>query len=267
MKKTKQLSTLLTLAVLFSVGCTKSQIHKDWDKEINQVIKKSEEDAKKNQKILDDLQASMSKGGQPGSIILTGVAVVDNDKVDSRITLSQEAGLDRSGSATTLASDVKKLNTLSSEDQEKAQAGVKKLEDERSYINLGCELAESDIAGLTEKEAKTELAKDATLLTASRIFVCGELKASNALLSLTASEVMLKDGSIISEKNLSPISINTGTLILVGKNKITTLGENESGYLLSAAFINIKVSKEIYGDGELAITSKGGNNIAPQKKE
>lgn len=265
MKKATLLSSLLTMAVILSAGCTKSQINKDLDNKLAEINRQNEETLRKLESLNLHDPTLLTDGGQAGSISLNGVAVIDTDKLDARISVSQEAGLNLSGSATTTKKDLK-LNSLETEKLETVKSSLKKLEDERSYINLGCELAESEIAGLTDVTAKTDLTKDIALLSASRIFICGEQKVSHQMFSISASEVMLKAVSITSQKNLSGVSISAGTLVLVGKNKIASFGENGSGYRISAASINLTVTNEIYGDGELALESKGGNNIAEEKK-
>lgn len=268
MKKATLLSSLLTMAVILSSGCTKSQINKDLDKKMADINNQIEQTRLENDRLVDGVLKTLSEGGQPGSISLNGVAVIDADKLDSRLTVSQEAGLNKAGSATVTAKNLLIINSLESAKLEEIKANLKKQEDERSYINLGCELAESEIAGLTDITAKTDLSKDVILLSASRIFMCGEQKFTDKMVvSLAASEIMLKDASLTSQKNLASLSLSTGTLVLIGKNKITTVGKNDSGYLVAAASINLTVTNEIYGDGELTLASKGGNNIAEQKKD
>lgn len=268
MKKATLLSSLLTMAVILSTGCTKSQTNKDLDKTMADLNKKIEETRTENDRLVDSVLKTLTEGGQPGSISLNGVTVIDADKLDSRLTVSQEAGLNKAGSATTVAKNMMVINSLESSKLEQLKANLKKQEDERSYINLGCELAESEIAGLTDITAKTDLNKDVILLSASRIFMCGEQNfADKLVVSLSASEIMLKDASMTSQKSLASLSLSTGTLVLTGKNKIASLGKNDSGYVVAAASINLTVTNEIYGDGELSLTSKGGNNIAEQQKD
>lgn len=262
MKTSLLFLSLLALTTALATGCTKSQ---DYKKELDQKLAeiKRQHDIKTKEIILSPL---LTDGGQPGTITLNGATVIDVDKLDSRITVSQEAGLNLSGSATTTAKDLKKLNTLDAEKLENLKASLKKHEDEKSYINLGCELAESEIAGLTDASDKITSTKASESLTASRIFICGEQNFNKLSVHISASEITLKDTSIIIQKNLGNLSLNTGTLALVGKNKITSLGEDYSGYVLSGASVDLTVTNEILSDGELAITSKGGNNIAEQKK-
>lgn len=269
MKKSALFSSLLAVTVILSNGCTKSQSAKDdLNKKLVEINQQNEELMNDVDRTLQDTLKTTTQGGQPGTVTLNGILSIDNDKLDSRITLSQSAGLNRDGSsATTMAQGLTKLNTLKSEDLEKLKADFKKREEERTYINLGCELAESEVAGLTDATVKIDITKD-MVLSATRIFICGELNISDKiLLSLSASEIMLKDASITQQKNLGTLSITTRTLILAGKNKITSLGENGAGLLLSASSISLTVTNEIYGDGELALKSKGANNIAEQKQD
>ena len=265
MKKATLLSSLLTMAVILSQGCTKSQINSDVDKIIADTNRKIEEIRKDS----DRLTEMLHQGGQPGIITLNGVVVTDTDKLDSRITLSQTTGLTRTGSATALGKDLLVLNSLKAEDIEKINENSKKLEDERTYLNLGCELAESEIAGLTEVTANSNVVSNTAVMplpSVSRVFICGEHDFSEKIvLKISASEIMLKDASIKMLKNPGGIGLTAKTLVLIGKNKISTVGQNDSGILYSAASINLTVTTEIYGDGSLSLESKGGNNIEEKK--
>lgn len=269
MKKSQLLSSLLTATLLLATACTKSQVHpkEDIDKKINEIIEKAKLDNAYTDKLIEDILKNSTNGGQPGSITLNGVISIDGEKLDSRISVSQEAGLSQTGSATTLTKqELLALNKLETAKLEEIRVDLKKRETEqKTYINLGCELAESEIAGLTEVSSKNELEKDIATLSTTRLFICGELNLEKIVVSISASEIMLKDATINQSKSLGSLSLTTGTLVLVGKNKMRSLGENGSGLLLSAASINLTVTNEIYGDGELSIESKGGNNIAEKK--
>lgn len=273
MKKATLLSSsLLVMAVILSTGCTKSQVNSDIDKIIADTNKKLEESKRDSDRIIENMNTMMSQGGQPGTITLNGVTVIDTDKIDSRITLSQEAGLPRTGSATSLAKDLVVLKSLKTEAIDKIKENSIKLEEKRTYLNLGCELAESEIAGLTEVSSATATVSSTAAITplpsASRVFICGEQNLSEKIvISISASDIMLKDASITMLQNPGVVNLTAKSLVLVGKNKITTLGKNASGLLSAAASISLTVTNEIYGDGELALISKGGNNVAEQKQE
>lgn len=270
MKKTTLLSSLLTMTVILSAGCTKSQVNPDVDKIIADTNKQIEEALRNSQSQIDNIDKMMTQGGQPGTITLNGVAVMDADKLDTRITLSQTTGITRTGSETALAKeDLVVLNSLTADKLEKIRESSTKLEENRTYLNLGCEPAESEIAGLTEvfvESSGVSTTSVTPLPSASRVFICGEHDVSEKVIfSISASEIMLKDASLKMLKNPGGITLSAKTLVLVGKNKITTVGQNDSGILLSAASINLTVTNEIYGDGTLALESKGGNNIAEKK--
>lgn len=268
MKKATLLSSLLTMAVILSTGCTKSQIHNDVDKTIADINRQIEQTRLDNDRLIADTLGMLTAGGQPGTITLNGVTVTDSDKLDSRITVSQQAGLSQSGSVTVTAKNVLVLNSLKTEEIHKLKTEIKTLEDKRTYINLGCELAESEIAGLTETSAIASPTVIMKKAEASRVFICGELKLTDsAILEVSASDIMLKDASITSLNKIGSITLKSKTLVLVGKNKISTVATNDSGLVLSAPAINLTVANEIYGDGELALESKGGNNVAEEKKD
>jgi hypothetical protein len=269
MKKSILLLSLLASAVVLSSGCTKSQSHKDdLNKKIADILEKSKQDNEAIDKMTQDILKSMTYGGQPGSLTLNGVIVLEGEKLDSRVSLSQEAGLSRSGSATAIAKTLTslKFNAIEADTLEKLKVDFKKREtEEKTYINLGCELAESEIAGLNEVSATEELEKDLVHLSATRIFICGEQKINKLSIIVSANELMLKDASIKNEKSIGNLTLSTGTLILLGKNKIATIGENGPSLILPAASITLTVANEIYGDGELTVESKGGNNIDSKK--
>lgn len=263
MKKSIFFSSLLATALLFSMGCTKSQTHKDdLDKTINDIIEKAKLDNQQTDDLIANINKTFTMGGQPGSITLNGVIVLDADKLDSRITTSLEAGLTRAGSATEITKkDLLVLNNLEANNLAKLNDQLKKTETKKTYINLGCELAESEIAGLTEVSAKEEMTKDIISLSASRVFICGEQKLNKLVAMISASEVMLKDANLINQKEVGSLTLSTSTLVLVGKNKISGLGENKADILLPGSSLDLKVTTEIYGDGELALQTKGGDNI------
>lgn len=269
MKKTTLLSSLLTVAVILSQGCTKSQIKSDTDKILADLNKQIDDINKDNDRVLENIRKLETQGGQPGLITLNGVVVLDANKLDTRITVSQTAGLTSTGSATAITSNTVVLNNIKSEEMQKIKEASTKLEEGRTYLNLGCELAESEIAGLKEVSASSGNSDIAMPMpSASRIFICGEHDFSSQYdLNLAASDIMLKDATIKMSKDLGGLDLVTKTLVLVGKNKISTTGKDASTILLSTPGINLTVTNEIYGDGELVLESKGGNNISESKKD
>lgn len=259
MKKSVFLFPILTSVIVLFSGCTKSQSHKDeLKKQLAEINQKTQNDI--DQILKDALK--ITNGGQPGTITLSGVLVIDEEKLDSRLTLSQEAGRDRSGSSTAITKNLLILSSLKAEQLEKIKTDLKiQATGSKTFINIGCDLAESEIAGLTEVSAAAELEKDVAILSATRVFMCGEKELKNLVFSVFSNEIMLKDASIKVRKDFGNLSLKTGTLVLVGNNKIASAGESGSGYIAPAAAISITVANEIYGDGQIALESKGGDNV------
>lgn len=265
MKKSILFTMLLTTTVIFSTGC-KPKGSEDPNQRLSEIRRKHQESLDKLK--LDTLALKfLEDGGQPGKISLNGVAVKDTDKLDSRISISQSAGLNKSGSGTATGKNSIELATISAEKIVSLTAVVKNTESEKSYINLGCELAESEIAGLTDLSDKVDLSAAIINLTASRVFICGEYKVNSASfgLHITASDIMLKNASIFMQKFTGNIDLEANTLTLLEKNKIATRGEDASGLVISAPQISLFVAGEIYGDGALTLESIGGNNSENKK--
>lgn len=260
MKKLISLTLLLSTTALLFSGCSKSQSREDLDKKIADIVRQSQEDL---DKIKIDSFKFLDDGGQPGKVTLNGVAVKDSDKIDSRISIIHIAGLNKSGSATATTKNLIALNSMTAEKLASSTVAVKKTETERTYINLGCELTESEIAGLSDISDKADLKAASISLNASRVFICGELKVNSEsfALNITASDIMLKNASIVMQKFTGTVRLESNTLVLTEKNKITTLGEDNSNLVISAPEIDLFVATEIYGDGELTLESIGGNKI------
>lgn len=269
MKKSILLSSLLATMSL-AAGCTKSQtpdFKKDLDNKLAEINRQNEQRLADVNELINVATKLQTDGGQPGKIDLNGVIVIDTDKLDSRITVSLKAGLNRAGAATALSKESSTSQTVIADEQaEDLKADFQKLQEIRTYINLGCELAESEIAGLKDDTASITKTEASDSLKASRIFICGEHAFTKLITNIKASEIMLKDASVNVKKNMGSLKLEVGTLVLVGKNKISSIGTDDSGYISRAADLSISVVTEIYGDGELTIASSGGNNIASHAK-
>lgn len=198
------------------------------------------------------------QGGQPGNITLNGAIVADNDKLDSRVSVSHTAGLNYKDQREHITTkDLLILNSLEKDKNQTRTVDLKSLEQSRTYLNLGCQLTESETAGLKEVEPYL-VENDIILASASRIFVCGSVKLNSIIpISLWASEIMLKNADFT--KIGGSLSLNTNTLVLIEKNKITTSSKDELSFVRSAGDMQIFVGTEIYGDGELNLNSRGGN--------
>lgn len=260
MKNLNIFLSLLMISSLFTVGCSKYD-SSEHDRKMAEIKKNHDERMAEIERMMQDstdVSKILSKGGQPGDININGVAVQTIDKLDSRITVSQTAGLSLDGTTPEVSASVK-LNLLNSESLESAKKIIQPVQKLKTYINLGCELASDEIAGLTESTVDLKTSK---ALVATRIFICGEQNLpKNITFSLMASDIMLKNAQITFQETYGQLSIKSDTLVLIGNNKITSRGEDQSSYILSASQIDLTVTTEIYGDGSLVLESIGGNYI------
>lgn len=258
MKNSVASTLILSLSVLFAIGCTKVDSQKDLQQKLDEIKRQNNEALNRAQHATD----FMYEGGQPGTLSLNGVLVIDAGKLDSRIKTSQSAGLNRSGkqSEVKLKSTLE-LNSLEDDSQILRKSALKDLEQKRTYINLGCELTESDVAGLKDITSELEL-KNLRLISASRLFICGKQTWNNQMiLTLWASEIMLKDTDINYKKGRGNLSINANTLVLYGSNTVATSSEDSLSLVSPAADMQVFIGNEIYGDGQLYLESRGGNCV------
>ncbi|AZZ36551.1 hypothetical protein CIK05_07030 [Bdellovibrio sp. qaytius] len=264
MKKSTLLLSLLATTMFISFGCVKAP--KDPNKDLDAKLAQIDTDFKKQMDDIDKSLANLSflnstDGGQPGNILLNGVIVTDTDKIDSRISVSLKTGLNKDASSTPeVSKDIVQLNTFNQESIEKNKKIVTDLEANRTFINIGCELAESEIAGLTDATNTIDL-NDIKNLKASRIFICGEIKVNGIFLSIIASDVMLRDASIIQNKHNGVMIVYAKSLVLEGKSQIQTIGEDSNVLIMPSSRMVLYVANEIYGDGSLVLESIGGNYV------
>lgn len=278
MKKSILLSSILATTVLISMGCTKSQDHKKEldqklakiDQQNQQLLEQIKKDNEELHKVDEDTLKIINDGGQPGSISLNG-AVTHEGKPDERLSITQSGGLNRAGSATAVTKqDLLLVNTLSSEKLEELNTFITKLrENEKTFINIGCQTSELDtdaLAGFTEITPKIADEDQIIRLTAHRIYMCGKVAYERLSYSITASEILLKDLDLKYIKDVGSLTLNASALVIKGENRIQTLGKDGPMTILPASSIQINSIAGIFGDGTLSLESKGANNIAEQQK-
>jgi hypothetical protein len=228
------------------------------------VTKKIEEDNKRNQDDIDNILNNplFMAGGQPGKISVFGiVALEEADKIvlDERISVSQVPGKSSSDIVTTQISK-DNMAVISTKFNTKS---LEKLSADKTFVNLNCKQLDSSLVdGLTEVSSKP-LSDGIFVISANTIVICKDLQFQSLTNSFSADHLVLVDvDSSLVGSNGGSISMNANKLTVVGKNKISTKGSDASGIMtLSAASIDLKVSKEIDGDGSLQLFSEGGNNI------
>lgn len=239
-------------------------------KATDDVTQKIEADNKKNQEDLDKILNNplLVAGGQPGKISVFGIAVQESaDKVvlDDRITVSQTPGKSSSDIVTTQISKDNRPVLSSKLDSNTFE----KLSSDKTFVNLNCKQVDSILVdGLTEAPSKP-ISDGILVISANTIVLCADVQLQSLLNSVSADHLILIDvDSTLIGSNGGSISMSANKLTLIGKNKVSTKGLDASGIMtISAASIDLKISKEIDGDGSLQLISVGGNNIKPETKK
>ncbi|WP_413584692.1 hypothetical protein [Bdellovibrio sp. HCB274] len=200
-------------------------------------------------------------GGQPGQIMITGAAVqFDQDSgkttLKSSLKSAVAAGTSADGKVAQVADENLPMLNLS-----KTESALKQVESDTSYAVLGCsddQVEASYTNGLTlKKEAAANDLSSAT--TAKVVFICGELKSSTLALVIKADTLILNNANITSTAQAGVVDIGTNKLVLIGESKIETIGQDAAANVVPAASIEFNVTREVSGDGTLAILSRGGN--------
>ena len=228
------------------------------------VLKNIEENNKRNQDDLDDILNNplLVAGGQPGKISVSGiVAQEDANKIilDERISVSQVPGKSSSDVVTT---QISKDNIAVVNSKFDAKS-LEKLSTDTTFVNLNCKQLDSSLVnGLTEAPSKPP-SDGVLVISANTVLLCNDVQFQSLLSSFSADHLILVDvDSTLVGSNGGSISMNANKLTIIGKNKISTKGSDASGIMtLSAASIDLRVSKEINGNGSLQLISMGGNNI------
>jgi hypothetical protein len=245
-----------SLIIVSAVGCKKMESNAKYKAPQLPDFSKLSEEALNDSNLYD--------GGQPGVISINGV--ISNDgKLDNRVFTSQKAGKNRKNQETALKLKTSlEMNSLEIDSQAKRKSALKSLEDNRTYINLGCELSESEVAGLTDKTSQITT-ENINQLTASRIFICGKQKWNASLnLTLWASEIILNQADITFEKSHGYLSMNANTLILAGDNKLSTGAKSSSILVSPAANLSLFVGTELFGEGKLSLESQGADCVVSE---
>lgn len=268
MSKNISSGILIAISILSFSACTIKTDKAD-TKAAEDVIKKMEEDNKQTQEDFDNIlnNPTLVAGGQPGKITVSGIIINPEGEtlqLDERITVSQTPGKSSSNVVTTQVGDKAKA-VLSANFEAKE---LEKLSKNKDFINLNCQQFDRALVeGLKESEAKP-LSKGILMISANTVLACKNIPLSVLINSISADHLVLIDvDATLSDAVGGSISLATNKLTLIGKNVIVTKGVDSSGYVLSAADIELKVAKTIDGDGTLQLISTGGNNIKSEKKK
>lgn len=242
-----KISIVMALSTLAVLSCSKKEDYKAPDIKIDQKY--------------EDILKSLRSGGQPGEIILGGAAVDSDGSANDKISIEQSVG--KSDEDTKLSErSTPKLNSdlKRKDDYKPSSLGA--------YLNVGCDLTgDSRIEGLKEQKNKpNEFGITDTFGAAAsmvdKIFVCGSVDLKESVVVLNANEIYFQDAELKKENQIGLISITADTLVVEGKNLISTSGlSDSSASLISAPDIRLNVYDQLGGTGELKLVSKGGDYI------
>lgn len=273
------IKSCLSLSLLFLVACTNpadeqrkknKKIREDLDKTLQDIL---------NQNPTVDLQDILSElnkmGGQPGKITVSGVMVQldgEEKKLDSRFQTKQVLGKNDNLDPAVVTVHIADANKTALKTSEEAQLKAVELADDAKgfYVNLGCkmeELTEEQIGSLQEKVVKAVETEDKLKflnITAEKVFICGEQSLSDLnSFSVKASHLELIDAKVSYRSLLGYINLQANQLSLVGKNLFGVYATND----LFAPTLNLAVSEEVKGEGELLLESVGADQKAEEKEK
>jgi hypothetical protein len=213
-------------------------------------------------------------GGQPGKITVLGAAVIANDgktELDPRLSLTQSAG---KGKTTTpeIAENLRPY--FSKTVSEKVLKELTVAEANKDYIAVGCNQLDQDLVdGLTQREYTFTPQKGTKEIvegsaTANTIILCGQLNHSSILATVySADRLVLIDVDYRNESVYGDIVFKAKTLHLIGKNKVQTIGKPNPSFLFYPGDLFLVVEKSIEGDGNLELSSVGGEWMPTAEKQ
>jgi hypothetical protein len=254
-----KITNLLAIAVLMSLAACAVK-----DDKASKVALHNNNDSAPTGKVSDGILS----GGQPGQIMVTGVAV-DFDKVKqtstlkSGISMTAEGGKSLEGQVAEVADENVPMLNLT-----KSDSDLTSIDQDKSYAVIGCQDDQVDatrLQGLTKKDVVTN-SKETVSVKTKVLFVCGNVDLSTMAAAVKADTLVLNGASLVNVVEAGMMDIGANQLVLEGQNKIETIGMDNAGTVVQAAGIEFNVIKEISGEGSLAITSRGGNVISPTKK-
>lgn len=265
--KTVRLYLILIISSCLVGACAASE-DIEYKKKTDEMLKKLDEDLKKNQEEMDaKFGGIFNIGGQPGQIVVNGVAVKNEElkELDSKIKTEQKVGTSCSGKDIPPISKAAQIS-LSQKNGEKTQTSSEKKAD-TSYVNFGCsQFDKKFVEGLTESKPSAEKS-DILFVTANTILICGKLKLPSLYTIYSAAHIILMDADYEYTNAMGTIVLETEGLTLIGENKIVTRGLDAQQFVMSAPSIALTVSKEISGDGSILLSSVGGNCVEKKDKE
>lgn len=254
---------VITFSAILATGCIRNPAD-ETKKNLEKIL---EDHRKRTEEIAEKVITSLSQGGQPGQITVSGIIVKkDGDQIllDERLKVEQIGGKNADGHQTTV-SDAYKADFS----EEAKVSDFSQVTGLKTYINFGCEnLSEAETKNLVE-QTNVQAIDRHLFLSATKIFFCGKHSFNKSLLfvSLTASELVLKDTTILIEPAIYNITLNAEKLVLEGENLVEARGSDGPITIFPGPSIQFSLAREIHGEGRLTLRTLGGNIVSETQQE
>lgn len=263
---------LVAVALTLSSGCSVKSgddIAKDIERQTQEKIDQLK---KENADTLAALKESSIAGGQPARINLNGQGMKNGELLNTERYTIASLGGQRCESENSQAVVADRTAQLSKAEDDKKT--FKDLGD--TFVNIGCgkNLDKKLTAGLKDatisEMKKLVTNKTAWIMTASKIFVCGNIDLSKMnYINFQADEVYLSN-AVLTTNNKGTINLNLATnkLTLDGANSFSSILKDETmpSLVSPTTEVSLTVTEATLGEGVLSITAKGANCIKAEKE-
>lgn len=238
------------------------QAKKDADKAAEDAKKAAEDAANAGKKANESALDATSYGGQPGSVVLAGALVRDENTLDSRITVNLLAGKSWRGQRPEVNAGTLQLKVKISDSTVQE---IEKLKDDKTFVNLGCDASvRGEVKDLEEKQIEASTSPLA-LIKAKVVLICDGKQIKSSMTLITAETVIIAglrhemNGAV--DKSLS---VSTNDLVVEGDNLIISKGKDGASTLLQGPSVSIAATK-LSGNGKIEINAEGSSYQAEAK--
>lgn len=202
----------------------------------------------------------LEQGGFPGTIKIAGV-VVNDGKLDPRITALTKSGIGKSGKPDRLPYLSKPALSSTTAERDLSRASA-----DKSLIAIGCDeqmvIDGARERGLDVRQIPAPLTENVMLIEAKTLILCGNLdELKFQFLNFNSDELILSGVNFTQLSMSGALTFSTNKLVLLGANKISAKGIDSSMPLALVSSLELNVLKKISSDdeGRLLLTSVGAS--------
>lgn len=241
------------------------QAKKDADKAAEDAKKAAEEAANAGKKANESALDATSYGGQPGSVVLSGALVSNENTMDSRVTVNLMAGKSWRGQRPEVNAGALQLKVKIADSTVQE---IEKLKDDKTFVNLGCDASvRSEVKDLKDLEEKQIEASTSPLavIKVKVVLICDGKQIKSNMTLITAETVVIAGlrHEMLGAVDKS-ISVSTNDLVVVGDNQIVSKGKDGASTLLQGPSVSVAATK-LSGNGKIEINAEGSSYQAEAK--